>query len=132
MHRFLYRISGGRFGGKIGERPVLMLTTTGRKSGQARTVGLYYFRDGGNLVVIASNGGEDYDPAWWLNLQSNSHATVQIGSRTAHVRAEEATGDERDRLWSMVKRADPQYATYEKLSKRTIPVVVLRPRKRDS
>ncbi len=126
VHRFFYRISGGRLGKKIGERDILMLTTTGRKSGQARSIATYYFRDGDNLVIIASNGGEDYDPAWWLNLKSNPQAVVQIGSRKLTVTAEEATGEERERLWEMVKREEPQFRTYEKLSKRKIPVVVLR------
>jgi deazaflavin-dependent oxidoreductase (nitroreductase family) len=127
VHRFAYRLSGGRLGKKIGERDILMLTTTGRKSGQARSIAIYYFRDGDNLVVIASNGGEDYDPAWWLNLKSHPEAVVQIGSRKLTVAAEEATGEERERLWNMVKREEPQFRTYEKLSKRQIPVVVLRP-----
>jgi deazaflavin-dependent oxidoreductase (nitroreductase family) len=104
-----------------------MLTTTGRKSGEPRAVMLSSLQDGGNYIVIASNGGEDYDPAWWLNLQAKPQATVQIGRRTMTVEAAEATGAERERLWATVKRAEPQYATYEKLSKRTIPVVVLRP-----
>src|SRR5687768_15412604 len=122
-HRFIYRVSGGKLGGKIGERDILMLTTTGRKSGEPRTIGIYYFRDGENYVVVASNGGEDYDPAWWLNLKAAPRAKVQIGSRTIEVEAHEATGEERDRLWPRLKREEPQFATYEKLSKRTIPVV---------
>jgi deazaflavin-dependent oxidoreductase (nitroreductase family) len=126
-HRLLYSISGGRLGRKMGGNPVLMLTTVGRKSGEPRTVGLYYFPDGKNMVVIASNGGQDYAPAWWLNLQANPEAEVQIGSRKLTVRAEEAQGEEYGRLWSMVKRLDPTFTGYEKLSKRQFPVVILRP-----
>ena len=125
-HRFFLRLSGGRLGSKVGGNPVLLLTTRGRKSGQPRTVALSYWPDGEGYVVIASNGGEDYDPAWWLNLKSNPQATVRVGSREAPARAEEATGEERERLWGMVKSSDPQYGAYEKLTEREIPVVVLR------
>jgi deazaflavin-dependent oxidoreductase (nitroreductase family) len=127
MHRFFLRLSGGRLGSKVGGNPVLLLTTTGRKSGQPRTVALSYWPDAEGYVVIASNGGEDRDPAWWLNLKDNPQAAVRIGSRETTARAEEATGEERERLWGKVKASDPQYAGYEKLTKRQIPVVVLRP-----
>jgi F420H(2)-dependent quinone reductase len=126
-HSLIYRLSGGRLGGKLGERDILMLTTMGRKSGEPRTTGLYYFRHGDAYVVIASNGGKSADPAWWLNLKSNPHAQAQIGPRRFDVTAEEATGPERDRIWEMARREEPTFATYEQLRDLPIPVVLLRP-----
>jgi F420H(2)-dependent quinone reductase len=125
-HRLVYRLSGGRLGGKLGERDVLMLTTIGRKSGEPRTTGLYYFRDGDAYVVIASNGGKSADPTWWLNLKSNPQAEAQVGTRRFRVRAEEVTGPERSRIWEKVKREEPTFATYEQLRDLPIPVVLLR------
>jgi F420H(2)-dependent quinone reductase len=130
MHRFGYRLTGGKLANRVNGNPVLLLTTTGRKSGQPRSVTLTYFPDGGNFVVVASNGAQDYDPAWWLNLKNKPRANVQVGNRKLTVNAEEATGADRERLWSMITRADPQYAGYEKLTKRPIPVVVLQPEKK--
>src|SRR3990172_32906 len=79
MHEFWYRLSGGLIGGRFGRVRMLLLTTTGRKSGRPRTTPLLYLEDGGNLVVIASNGGNPNHPAWWLNLKSNPLAKVQVG-----------------------------------------------------
>jgi len=127
LHRFYFRISGGRIGRKMGQRDILMLTTIGRKSGQPRSIAIYYFKDGLNYVIVGSNGGEDYDPAWWLNLQAHPEATAQIGSRKFKVCAEEAMGEDRERLWDMVRSLEGEFRTYEKLTKRQIPVVVLKP-----
>ncbi len=125
LHRFIYRSSGGRVGGAIGGRPVLLLITTGRRSGEPRPVTLTYFEDGDRLVVIGSNAGEDSHPAWWLNLQEHPDATVQIGGTTTRVRAEEAAGEERERLWTDLVRRDPAYQEYQSRTDRRIPVVLL-------
>src|SRR3989304_626901 len=77
-HRFWYRLTGGAIGGKLGKAPMLLLTTTGRKSGRLRTTPLLYLADGENMVVIASNGGSDRDPGWWVNLKHNPRAEVQV------------------------------------------------------
>ena len=98
LHRFVYRASGGRVGGAFGGAPVLLLITTGRRSGEPRSVTLTYFEDGDRLVVVASNTGEDRHPAWWLNLQEHPDAAVQVGATTTRVRAKEAVGEERERL----------------------------------
>jgi F420H(2)-dependent quinone reductase len=127
-HAAMYRRTGGKVGGKIGEMPVLLLTTTGRKSGQPRTVPLNYLPDGKNYVVTASNSGRDEPPLWFLNLQSNPQATVQVGRRTIPVTAKEATPQEKARLWAILTRKARQYAEYQKLTERDIPMVVLRPR----
>ena len=125
LHRFLYRTSGGRIGGRLGPLPVLLLTIKGRKSGQPRTVPLNFLREGDAYVVFASHAGEDREPPWWLNLRDAGDADAQIGSRHVHVRARAAQGDERERLWSQVKALDPAYAVYETRTKRRIAVVVL-------
>ena len=126
-HRFLYRVSGGRIGGRVVGMPVLMLTTTGRKSGEPRTNVLTYLPKGRAAVVFASNAGEPRHPAWWLNLAADPHATVQRGRELTPVVAREAEGEERARLWDEVVRTEAGYAEYEKRTTRRIPVVVLEP-----
>jgi deazaflavin-dependent oxidoreductase (nitroreductase family) len=127
LHRFLYRASGGRIGSHIWGLPIVLLTTTGRQSGRRRTVPLCSLRDGESFVVIASYGGLDRSPSWWLNLQSEPRATVQLGSMTHDVVAREATADERARLWAEVTRRAPGYLDYERRTSRRIPVVLLDP-----
>ena len=127
LHRFIYRASGGRVGAAIGGMPVLLLITTGRRSGEPRPVTLTYFEDGDRLVVIGSNAGEDRHSAWWLNLQEHPDATVQIGGTTTRVRAVEALGEERERLWAELIRRDPAYGEYQQRTVRRIPVVLLQP-----
>jgi deazaflavin-dependent oxidoreductase (nitroreductase family) len=98
LHRFAYRASGGRVGTAIGGTPVLLLTTSSRRSGEPRPVTLTYLEDGGRFVVVASNAGENRHPARWLNLEEHPDATVQIGGTTTRVRPAEAAGEERERL----------------------------------
>ena len=126
-HRFLYRVSGGRIGGRVVGMPVLMLTTTGRKSGEPRTNVLTYVPKGRAAVVFASNAGEPRHPAWWLNLAADPHATVQRGQEVMPVVAREAEGEERARLWDEVVRTEAGYAVYAERTTRRIPVVVLEP-----
>jgi F420H(2)-dependent quinone reductase len=127
LHRFIYQASGGRVGGAIGGTPVLLLITTGRRSGEPRAVTLTYFEDGERLVVVGSNAGENRHPAWWLNLQEHPDATVQIGGTTTRVRAVEAVGEERERLWAELTRRNPAYEQYQLRTDRRIPVVLLHP-----
>ena len=127
VHEFWYRLTGGVLGGSIMGRWHLLLTTTGRKTGQPRTTPLMYLEDGENLVVIASNGGNPRHPNWWLNLQKNPQAEVQLRSEKRRVKAEEATGEERERLWRAVVEVYSGYEGYQKSTERQIPVVVLRP-----
>lgn len=126
-HEFWYRLTGGIVGGNMLGAPILLLTTTGRKSGAARTTPLLYLRDGEDYIVIASYGGADRDPDWWRNLKSDASAKVQAGARTIDVRAHAATGAERARLWSRITRLYPIYSYYEGRTTRQIPVVVLQP-----
>ena len=127
LHRFTYRASGGRVGAAFGGAPVLLLITTGRRSGEPRPVTLTYFEDGDRLVVVGSNAGEDLHPSWWLNLQEFPDATVLIGGTTTRVRAVEAVGEERERLWAELIRRDPAYEEYRLRTARRIPVVLLHP-----
>ena len=126
-HGAIYRTSRGRLLGRLAGMPVLLLTTTGRRSGRPRTATLTYFRDGGDLAVIGSFGGSDLPPAWWLNLQADPKASVLIGGTTSRVTARAATGEERDRLWPLVTRTNPGYARYQERTARPIPIVLLRP-----
>jgi len=126
-HEFWYRLSGGLIGGHLGRLPILLLTTTGRKSGRKRTTPLVYLPDGENVVVIASNGGSDRHPEWWLNLRSEPTAEVQVGPDVSTVVAVKAEGDERDRLWRDVVELYHGYDEYRRMTKREIPVAVLRP-----
>ena len=127
LHRAVYLRTGGRIGAKLAGLHMLLLTTVGRKSGQARTLPLACYPDGDALVVVASNNGQDHDPAWWLNLQHDPLATVRFGREERRVRAELAGGAERERLWPWLVEQNPQYAGYARKTAREIPVVVLRP-----
>jgi F420H(2)-dependent quinone reductase len=128
LHRLLYRVSGGRVGGRVWDLPVVLLTTTGRRSGKRRTVPLCSFRDGDDVVVIASYGGLDQPPAWWLNLEANPHAELQEGRTRRLVTARNAGPGERERLWAEVTSRAPGYLEYECRTAREIPVVILQSR----
>jgi deazaflavin-dependent oxidoreductase (nitroreductase family) len=103
------------------------LTTTGRKSGKGREVPLYAFDDGDRLVIVGSFGGKPRDPAWVSNLRANPRAMVKQGRKTHQVRAHEVEGPERDRLWRLVSEAFPFYETYQRRTRRLIPLFVLEP-----
>jgi len=126
-HGRVYRASEGRLLGRLAGMPVLLLTTTGRRSGRPRTAALTYFRDGADLVVIGSFGGSDRPPAWWLNLERDPRASVLIGGTTSKVTARAATAEEHDRLWPLVTAAYPGYARYQERTARRIPIVMLTP-----
>ena len=128
LHRLLYRTSGGRIGGRLWDLPVVLLTTTGRKSGKQRTVPLCSLRDGADVVVIASYGGLDQPPAWWLNLEANPHAELLAGRERRTVTARNAGSEERARLWAEITSRAPGYLEYERRTDREIPVVILQPR----
>jgi deazaflavin-dependent oxidoreductase (nitroreductase family) len=121
-------LTGGKVGGKLVKASVLLLTTTGRKSGRPRTSPLLYMPAGDNgYMVIASKGGAPQHPLWYLNLQANPSAEVTIGRRTRHVRARDAQGEERERLWRSLADVYPGYDRYAQKTSREIPVVVLEP-----
>lgn len=126
-HRFAYRASGGRIGATLGGKPMLLLTTTGRKSGKRRTTPLLYHRDGEDYVVVGSNGGDPRHPAWFLNLRADPHPVVQAGRRKLTCAAIVASPEERARLWPQLCEEYGGYAEYERRTERQIPVVILRP-----
>jgi F420H(2)-dependent quinone reductase len=124
----LYRATRGRLMGKVGDAPVLLLTTTGRKSGEPRTAPVVYLADGDRHVVIGSNAGNPRMPAWALNLRANPEAEVEVYADRRPVRARVAEGEERAELW---RRMNEQYAGFDDYRARTdreIWVFVLEPR----
>ncbi|GAC1349838.1 MAG: nitroreductase family deazaflavin-dependent oxidoreductase [Ktedonobacteraceae bacterium] len=123
-HVSLYRLTGGKVGG--GEH-LLILTTVGRKSGLERDTPLFFFRDGDRFIIIASAGGAPKHPIWWLNLQGNPQAKVQVGPRVIPVTARRADGEERTRLWSIIAENYKNFVGYQKHTTREIPVVILTP-----
>lgn len=126
----LYRASGGRLGGRVGKGPVLLLTTTGRKSGEKRTAPVLYIEDDGRYVVINTNAGNTRIPAWSLNLDADPEAEVEVRRKRIPVRARPAQGEERADLW---RKHNQQYAGFDEYKEelpddRPITVYVLEPR----
>lgn len=124
---FLYRMTGGAIGGKMRGASVLLLTTIGRKSGQARTIPLTYFKEGSAYMIVASYAGQPKHPAWFLNLQSQAEATIQIMRQQIRVKAETANPERRRELWERLVKEAPGYAEYQKRTTREIPIVLLYP-----
>ncbi len=129
VHRALLTISGGRLGWSAGKMPVLELTTTGRKSGEPRKVMLTSpVQEDDAVVIIASRGGDDTHPAWFLNLRDDPEVTVRLrGGPERPYRAEVADAETRERLWPEITSAASNYAGYQKKTDREIPVVLLHP-----
>jgi deazaflavin-dependent oxidoreductase (nitroreductase family) len=124
----LYRATRGRLFGRIGRAPVLLITTTGRRSGQPRTAPVLYLADGPRLVVIGSNAGNERPPAWALNLLENPNADVQIRGERRQVRARVAEGEERAELWRRMNDQYDGFDGYRERTARDIRVFVLDPR----
>jgi deazaflavin-dependent oxidoreductase (nitroreductase family) len=129
IHRILLKVSGGRAGWTAMDMPVLELTTTGRKSGQPRSVMLTSpLQEGPVLVVVASRGGDDNAPAWFLNLEHNPRVEVRLqGKPRRPMHARVATPEERERLWPLVTAEHSNYAGYQTKTTREIPLVLLEP-----
>jgi F420H(2)-dependent quinone reductase len=125
VHQFIYELSGGRIGEQLGSAPMLLLRTTGRKTGQARNVALLYHRDGADYVVIGSKGGSDAPPSWLLNLQATPNVQVQVGTRRFPAEARVASTGEQRRLWPEVTMRWPQFGRYQSQTDRLIPLVIL-------
>lgn len=127
LNKCLYRATGGVIGGRFGKADILLLTTTGRKSGRRRTTPLLYIKDGDDFVLIASNAGDDRNPGWWVNLKADPRGRVQIGWAKTDVRARQATAEEKARLWPRIIDVYPGYDEYTTRTTREIPVVILTP-----
>jgi deazaflavin-dependent oxidoreductase (nitroreductase family) len=128
IHTFFYRLSGGKMGGRLGKSPILLLITTGRKTGKPRTTPLFYLKDGDDLILVASDGGSATHPTWWLNLQANPQAGVELGKKKLPVTARHADAEESKRLWPLLVEMYAGYAGYQKKTIREIPLVILSPR----
>lgn len=137
VHRAIFNLSGGKLGLAVpkpnGDYGTMRVTTTGRRSGEERPVILAYYEDGPNLVTIAMNGWGEAEPAWWLNLQANPEARVELKDETKPrpVRARKAEGEERDRLWNWIKTQGGYGGTkldsYAALRPTETAIVVLEP-----
>ena len=120
-----FRANGGETFGVFKGRPLLLLTTTGAKSGESRTTPLVYSKDGDRVVIIASMGGAPKHPAWYLNLAANPGVTVELGTEKFAATASSAEGTERDRLYAQQSEMMPAFNEYEQKTTRRIPVVLL-------
>jgi len=123
-----FHANEGRVGGMFERMPLLLLHHTGAKTGASRVNPLAYMDDDGRYVIFASKGGAPTNPDWYHNLMTNPLATVEVGTDTVSVRAAESVGEERDRLFRAQAERAPQFAEYEKKTKRTIPVIALTPK----
>jgi deazaflavin-dependent oxidoreductase (nitroreductase family) len=123
-----FRTNGGKAGGMFEGKPLLLLHNVGAKSGREFVTPLVYLGDDGNHVIFASKGGAPNNPGWYHNLKAGPNVSIEVGTDTLDVVAEEATGEERDRLYSIQEEQQPQFADYAQKTDRKIPVIVLKPR----
>ena len=127
IHIILYRTSRGKIWKNMSGMPVLLLTTTGRKSGQPRTTPVVYLRDDDDYLIAASKGGSASHPAWYFNLEATPEVRVEVGDQTFTARVTITKDEERDLLYEKFKTSGANFATYEQNTTRTIPVVRLTP-----
>ena len=125
LHCWLYKLTRGVFSGLASGTPVLLLTTSGRRSGRYYTTPLLFLPDGSDLVVVASYAGKDVEPDWWRNLQAEPQARVQVGPHHWRVEAAQASDEDKARLWPVFCRFYPQYQQYQRKTRRVIPLVRL-------
>ena len=124
IHSLFLRWSHGRIGGKLGTQTILILHTIGRKSGQDRAIPIAYFDHEDSYLVVASNWGKDRQAEWYHNLKKNPHARLEIKGEIISVSAHEAQGEEYERLWKFATERHPPYLDYQKMTKRSIPIMV--------
>lgn len=126
-HVWVYRRTNGRVGARLLRFPAALITTTGRKSGLTRTTATLYLRDGDRVVLPASFGGRDHDPAWYLNIEAHPDVFVQVRADRRWMHARDATEAERDRYWPALTEMYPPYRDYRETADRRIPLVVCEP-----
>jgi len=126
---FLYRRTHGNIGGRVQGLSVLLLRTIGRKTGKEHITPVGYFMADGNYIITASNAGRNTHPAWFHNLRANPHVTIEIRDQQMEAKAEVATPEKRNALWSQLISLSPAYANYAKKTKREIPLIILHPLK---
>ncbi len=124
FNAFLIRISRGWIGSRLGTQTILLLETTGRKTGQPREIPIAYFFHEGKYLIVASNWGKEKNADWYLNLLKNPRAKLTVNGQTIQVEARDAQGDEYARLWKFATERNPPYLDYQKMTSRHIPVVV--------
>ena len=124
---WLYKLTRGKQGGTFKKAPVALLTTTGRKTGQPRVSPLLYMRDGDRVIVVASRGGSDRNPLWYLNLKADPKVQVRIKDEVLQLTARDATDDERATLWPQLVKMYPDFDDYQSWTDRRIPIVVCEP-----
>jgi len=127
LHRFIYRLSGGRIFIRSLGCPVILLTTMGRKSGEPRTAPIFGFPEGQSVVVVPSNAGKEHYPSWYLNLRANPQAQVQLGREVRQLKAREATPEECERLWPILIHRYGGFEFYRQRTDRHIPILILDP-----
>ncbi len=125
INAFLIRVSGGKVGSRLGTQTILVLHTVGRKSGVERATPIAYFDYQDTFLVVASNWGKDKQADWLLNLRKAPQASVDVKGKTYPVRARETQGEEYKNLWKFATEKHPPYLEYQKMTERTIPIVVL-------
>ena len=129
LNIWAYRLTGGRLGGKFrGGAPVCLVTATGKRSGEARTVALLYLADGDDVVLVASKGGMAHSPGWYHNMMGHPEVEVEIGSAKRPMRARRASPTEKAALWPRLVAMYGDYDSYQARTTRDIPVVILSPR----
>jgi deazaflavin-dependent oxidoreductase (nitroreductase family) len=124
---WIYKVSGGKLGGTFQKAPVALLTTVGRKSGEPRVSPLLYLREGNRVILVASRGGSDKHPLWYLNLKANPKVSVQIKDEVLKLQAREATEAEREEYWPKLDTMYPSFADYRSWTDRVIPVIICDP-----
>ncbi len=129
FNAFLIRVTNGRIGSRLGTQTILLLYTTGRKSGEPRIIPIAYFRFEENYLLVGSNWGKEKHADWYLNLLKESHGMIRVDGKRISVNAHDAQGDEYDRLWKFVAQRHAQYLNYQKMTTRRIPIMVLQPTK---
>lgn len=124
VNAFLIRLTNGRIGGRLGTQTILLLETTGRKSGQPRVTPIAYFFHEGKYLIVGSNWGRDKHADWYLNLKKTPRATLIVNGQKMLAEAHEVRGDEYARLWAFATERHPPYLHYQEMTSRHIPIVV--------
>jgi F420H(2)-dependent quinone reductase len=125
LHAWLWKLSGAKLGNEFGRASLLMLTTRGRRTGRPRSTPVLYLQDGDDLIVVASFGGNDMHPAWYLNLESHPDAEVLVNGARSRVLAHRVSAEEKNRIWPRLVKIYPNFAIYQQRTVREIPLLRL-------
>ncbi len=127
VNALLIRLTNGQIGGRLGKQTILLLETTGRKSGRPRVIPIAYFFHEGKYLIVESNWGKDKHAIWYLNLKKTPRATLTVNGKRIPVGSREAQGEEYARLWKFATERHPPYSRYQAMTSRQIPIVVFQP-----